>query len=1160
MPIRYIILLLSALVLLSSCADEDARPGPDSEEYRQAVSDFYVSLAASETDEARFAFNKMNEIARQFPEEAAAWANLGVFAMRQGNFDLAGERLSQARDAAPGQPEVLYLSGMYSDRVGDIDAAVSFYDEAARAAETAQHPNYPRMLFSLMQALERQDEAANAGRITGLLEQLYEVVPENQAVLYESARLAIRDQNEEQLSRALEELAAFRTFWPDEATEQFELLQELAGEQAWGELSLELVFLRNMLEPTPEFQDDAGVITFPPTQVGFLIESFLWLPQPVVQSAAPDTGMRFEPVDPAGLPDDAAPALLKSATLLDGVPPFTIYIAGGELIIDESTRLPFPGPTDAPLMPAAVAEIDYNYTFRNDIAVAGAGGFRLYRQNDDESFTDVRDELRLPDVVLKGNYHGVWPADIDLDGDLDLVLGRKNDAPLVLINRADGSFGTAELFTDTEDLVSMYWADMDADGGADALFLSANGTPGLYQNLRANEFVHASGFPELQNVAAIATGDMSGNGYFEVIILYENGQLSLLEFDPRHQRWDERPLELNANLPAGFQPGQTTLFVVDADNNGSPDIIYSNKEHGRMLLGDGNGGFSVLEMDQPGRITSIYDVNGNERLDLIGSTDALEAFELRNIGERNYNAYSIRARASGTDGDRRINSFGIGGEMEIRAGLQYQKQLITSPIVHFGLGEYEEAEMLRIIWPNGSVQAEFAERGMGATIFNEQVLKGSCPWLFTNDGDQIHFITDILWRSPLGLRINAQETAGVIQTLDRVRIPAEKLKPTENGNYDVRVTAELWETHFFDHISLVAVDHPEDSEVFIDERFVFPAPDLSARLLRTPRPVAQVSDQNGRDLSETVSRLDSTYIAPFRKTSFQGLVEPHFIEITLDDAAGNAPEWLVLSGWLRPTDSSINLMLSQGTTPPPTGLRVEVADGNGGWQLLHENYGIPAGKLKTILMDIENVFPDENDRRLRLHTSSEIYWDAIMQTEQLPDAQLREQTLPAERMELRYRGFSRWARADSTSPKLPYYDEISSTQQRWRDLEGFHTRFGDVTELLADIDDRYVIMNAGDEMRLEFEAPAPPEAGMKRSFILVSDGWVKDGDYNTEASKTVHPLPFHGQADYEYTRGGRLQDDPVFQRFPEDWANYHTRYITPEGFRTALRFGGDRSR
>ena len=67
-------------------------------------------------------------------------------------------------------------------------------------------------------------------------------------------------------------------------------------------------------------------------------------------------------------------------------------------------------------------------------------------------------------------------------------------------------------------------------------------------------------------------------------------------------------------------------------------------------------------------------------------------------------------------------------------------------------------------------------------------------------------------------------------------------------------------------------------------------------------------------------------------------------------------------------------------------------------------------------------------------------------------------------------------------------------------------------ELLAAVDDRYVIMNAGDELRLAFPAPPSrprPRGWIARDFVLIGDGWVKDGDYNTSFSKTVLPLPRH---------------------------------------------------
>ncbi|HEX6209615.1 MAG TPA: hypothetical protein VF136_02490, partial [Methylomirabilota bacterium] len=120
-----------------------------------------------------------------------------------------------------------------------------------------------------------------------------------------------------------------------------------------------------------------------------------------------------------------------------------------------------------------------------------------------------------------------------------------------------------------------------------------------------------------------------------------------------------------------------------------------------------------------------------------------------------------------------------------------------------------------------------------------------------------------------------------------------------------------------------------------------------------------------------------------------------------------------------------------------------------------------------------------------------------------------------------------------------------------RDLEGYHTRFGDVRELLLQVDDRYVIMNAGDELAVRFPASAPPAAGQVRDFVFVSDGWEKDGDFNTTFSRTVLPLPTHDTGRYDRAPG-RLEDDPVYLKHPQDFVEYHTRYVTPDRVRDAL--------
>lgn len=1135
--------ILAGMLIFMSCSSENGSSEPESDGYGQAVSDFYMSLGASQTDESRFAFNKMNDVAMAFPEEAAAWANLAVYAMRQGNFELAIDRIETATELEPQNTEILFLAGLVESRRGNSSEAIDYMKRGLN-----ENPDHLKLMFALIQELERQNDTENADEIVELLSNLNNRVSENQLVLFERARFSVKIEDFENAQNYIEKLYQTSESWTTEQQQQFDTVFELITQKDMTGVSLELSFLRSTIEPTPRFQTDALEVRFPPTDVGFLITEFLHLPIPEVVAAEPDfeltlthTNFNFS---------DTTASWLKGVTLLEDLPPFPVYISDGNVIIDSNTKLAFPGDTDDQLSIKSVTEIDYNYDFINDLAFAGSQGFRLHRLNEDQSFTDVTTDLQIQSETINGSYNGVWAFDMEMDGDLDLFLARTSGEPIVLRNNGDGTFSEQSIFSSSNTTHNFLWVDLTSDGVPEAALLSGSGAVSVYENMRAGNF--SQPIQLIENVTAMNVGDTNADGRFDIVALNKNGEVYRHYYSINSGEWVSHLLFETNRID--LETGQTNLFIADMDNNGSLDILISGNERTELWLSDANHEYSKHEFSMDNvLITDVFDVEGNERLDLLGISTEGEPFYLENEGTKNYFARSIRARASGTDGDQRINSFGIGGEMEIRSGLLYQKQLISSPIVHFGLGEYEEAQMLRIIWPNGSVQAEFAELGIGATIFNEQILKGSCPWLFTNDGEDIHFITDALWRSPLGLRINAQETAGVIQTFDRVKIPEDKLKPID-GLYDIRITAELWETHFFDYVNVVAVDYPEDTEIFVDERFVFPAPDLSTQVVNTPVSVAKVIDQNGNNLTETVSEMDQNYIQPFQKTAYQGLAEEHYIEIELSDANETSADMLILSGWLHPTDSSINLALSQGVIDPPQGLRVDISDGENGWINLHENYGFPAGKLKTILLDLEGVFSHAKDRKVRLTTTSEIYWDGIFQAGKRDGSEITETRLTPTIQELRYRGFSDWYKQDDVSPILPDYSEIAGTNQMWRDLEGYHTRFGDISELVTDIDDRYVIMNAGDELLFKFQALSEPKEGYKRSFIFESDGWVKDGDYNTEASATVLPLPFHGQSDYEYKARGTLSDDPIYQKYAEDWVHYHTRYVTSHPFRTTFLF------
>jgi len=178
----------------------------------------------------------------------------------------------------------------------------------------------------------------------------------------------------------------------------------------------------------------------------------------------------------------------------------------------------------------------------------------------------------------------------------------------------------------------------------------------------------------------------------------------------------------------------------------------------------------------------------------------------------------------------------------------------------------------------------------------------------------------------------------------------------------------------------------------------------------------------------------------------------------------------------------------------------------------------------------------------------EVYWDWLAWTYAVSDAAPRVHELSTRTADLRHRGFSRMLPGDRRRPDTPTY-EVATLEQCWLDLEGFYTRFGEVKELLAAIDDRYVIMNAGDELVFEFQSAPELPGGWRRDFILVGDGWVKDGDFNTAFSPWVRPLPSHDHQDYAGPLVP-LDQDPIYLKYQEDW-----RHQARQGGQKRIRTG-----
>jgi hypothetical protein len=460
--------------------------------------------------------------------------------------------------------------------------------------------------------------------------------------------------------------------------------------------------------------------------------------------------------------------------------------------------------------------------------------------------------------------------------------------------------------------------------------------------------------------------------------------------------------------------------------------------------------------------------------------------------------------------------------------------------------------VVRVVWPNGTVRAEFEVKS-DQEVLTEQRLKASCPFLFAWNGKTMEFVKDAVpWGSAIGLRINTIGSAKIAATGEWYKIRRDQLVP-HDGYYDIRITAELWEVYYYDYIGLMPVDHPAGTEIFVDERFVVPPAKLGFTTVETPHKIKQAIDDNGTDVTDLLNAQDGKALDSFGRGQYQGLTRDHYVEVDLgDDAPASGPLYLIAHGSIHDTESSLNVAITQGSRWRAQSMSVEVPDGKGGWTVAQSNLGFPAGRKKTVLFNLTDIFKPGTPRRVRIRTNLEIYWDQLEWARGLPDAPVKMVRLAPSSVDLHYRGYSVINRPDAGAPEVPDYNRLLATKQIWRDLEGYYTRHGEVGELVREIDDRYVIVASGDEMSLKFPEQPPPPAGWVRDYVIMGDGWIKDGDYNSTFSRTVQPLPYHAQREY-VTRPGKLEDEFVYRKFPDDWRNYHTRYVAPDVFRNVLR-------
>src|SRR6185312_7158243 len=208
------------LVASSGCHSRSRVPEKDSKEYSQAVSDFYVGLAALEVGHDVYAEQKLSDLTQVAPGEPAGWANWGILALRQRKFDAAAERLGKARKLAPDNDQINDLLGILDSQRGNSSQAVADLQKTVEL-----NPRNLRAIYHLADEIEREGAEHREAHFEQLMQKILAVQPDSLAALLELARVAAKRGDAATLKSAVTRIDAQSAAWPSEVQAQLKSVQ-----------------------------------------------------------------------------------------------------------------------------------------------------------------------------------------------------------------------------------------------------------------------------------------------------------------------------------------------------------------------------------------------------------------------------------------------------------------------------------------------------------------------------------------------------------------------------------------------------------------------------------------------------------------------------------------------------------------------------------------------------------------------------------------------------------------------------------------------------------------------------------------------------------------------------------------------------------------------
>ena len=795
---------------------------------------------------------------------------------------------------------------------------------------------------------------------------------------------------------------------------------------------------------------------------------------------------------------------------------------------------------------------DFNGDGLPDVAVAMSDRLLLFKNNGSGKFSDVTASAG----VLPANHpSGITFVDYDHDGDLDLfVTGGPATAgakPNVLWrNNGNGTFTN---WTEQAGLggegatAAATLSDLNNDRAVDLLVTGSGAAPTFFANPREGLFKSSPLFADtgLAPTVGAVVLDFNKDGWMDVALTHAGSPGISLWRNVQGKRFERVPLPI-ADATAGWG-----LAVIDFDNDGFLDLVAAVQTAKgpqlRALRNMSAAGFSdvtasvkldQVKLVQP-RALIAADVDGDGAADLIVTQPGGDSLVLHNQGGNKNRSLLISMKGVAD------NKSAIGAKVEVFANGIWQKFEITGASGYLsqggqqllaGIGNAEHADMVRILWPTGVPQDETEVAQKSSLAITELDRRGSsCPTLFAWNGKKYVFVNDVIGAAVVGHWVSptAKNNADPDEW---AKVDSAQLQP-RNGYLSLRFGEPMEEVNYIDQVRLLAIDHPANTEVYPDERFMNEAPFASGRpiLSAQARPVAGAWDDQGRDVRPLLLSQDHQYVRDFTNLPFAGFANQHTLTLDLGEWSAAHPLRLLMHGFIEYfSASSMYAAWQSNQTPMPPYVEAQMPDGS--WKRVVEELGFPAGLSRTIVADLSGKLP-AGTRKIRLVTNLQIYWDQIL-VDNGPNApqQMRQTELPLASASLAFRGYPE--QVDGKTPgDLTYnYQRISQSGPFIRSRGGY-THYGEVAPLLKSVDESFVIFGSGEDVDVEFATvnlPVLPR-GWKRDYFFYANGFVKDMDFYEGSPFTVADMPFHGMSTYPYPASEHYPLDEQRRQYELEW-------------------------